>query len=172
MVVGFNHNFRYKGVVYHIQTEDGGLKSPNIITLLYRGGNILASKKTSYADITRVDNLVKVVEALMKDQHREMLRRLKDGELDSLLGPAPDPAPAKPSPPKSPEAGRPSKRPAVPKPPVAPVPSAVRPPVGKESKADTAAAAGRDRGAAGASLDEVILSYLAGDEDEKAKKGR
>ncbi len=36
MVVGFNHNFRYKGEVYHVQTEDGGLKSPNIVTLLYK----------------------------------------------------------------------------------------------------------------------------------------
>ena len=61
MVVGFNHNFRYKGEVYHIQTEDSGVKSPNIVTLLYQGGTILGSKKTSYADIAKVDNLEKVV---------------------------------------------------------------------------------------------------------------
>ncbi|PLX81318.1 MAG: hypothetical protein C0616_04955 [Desulfuromonas sp.] len=86
MVVGFNHNFKYKGVVYHVQTEDGGLKSPQIVTLLYQGGTILSSKKTSYADIAKVDNLEKVVEELMKEQHKEMLRRLKDGEFDHLLG--------------------------------------------------------------------------------------
>ena len=30
MVVGFNHNFTYKGTVYHIQTEDSGRKSPRV----------------------------------------------------------------------------------------------------------------------------------------------
>ncbi len=85
MVVGFNHNFRYKGEVYHIQTEDSGMKNPNIVTLLYQGGTILASKKTSYADIIRVDNLDQVVEELMKEQHKEMLRSLKAGELDAVI---------------------------------------------------------------------------------------
>ena len=49
MVVGFNHNFRYKGEVFHVQTEDGGLNTTNIITLLYRGGTILARQKTATA---------------------------------------------------------------------------------------------------------------------------
>lgn len=85
MVVGFNHNFRYKGEVYHIQTEDSGMRSPNIVTLLYQGGTILASKKTSYADIAKVDNLDQVVEELMKEQHKEMLRKLKAGEFDAVI---------------------------------------------------------------------------------------
>jgi hypothetical protein len=85
MVVGFNHNFRYKGEIYHIQTEDSGLKSPNIVTLLYQGGTILASKKTSYADISKVDNLAQVVEELMKEQHKDMLRSLKAGEFDAVI---------------------------------------------------------------------------------------
>ena len=141
MVVGFNHNFRYKGEVYHVQTEDGGLKSPNIITLLYKGGTILASKKTSYADITKADHLEKVVEELMKEQHREMLRRLKSGDLDAVLpsaaesasgaaiAPAPAMEPQKPLPPAAGSAGR--------------------------SKPDPES-----------SLDEIILSYLLGEDDE------
>lgn len=82
MVVGFNHNVRYREQLFHVQTEDSGLKNPHIITLLYFGGTIIASKKTSYADITRVDNLEAVVEDLMKEQHKEMLRRLKNAEFD------------------------------------------------------------------------------------------
>lgn len=85
MVVGFNHNFRYQGEVYHIQTEDSGINSPNIVTLLYQGGTILASKKTSYADIAKVDNLDQVVEELMKEQHKNMLRALKGGEFDAVI---------------------------------------------------------------------------------------
>ena len=103
MVVGFNHNFPYKGQIYHIQTEDGGLASPNIVTLLYHGGTILASRKTSYADIARVDNLDQVVEDLMKEQHKGMLRSLKNGEFDAAISryqarSAADAAPPEPQP--------------------------------------------------------------------------
>ena len=49
MVGGFNTNIRYQGQIYHVQTEDGGKDSPSIITLLYRGGAILFSKKTTGA---------------------------------------------------------------------------------------------------------------------------
>jgi hypothetical protein len=82
MVLGFNHNVVYKGEVFHVQTEDSGVKNPHIITLLYRGGVILCSKKTSYADILMMDNLESVVEELMKAQHKELMRRLKSGEFD------------------------------------------------------------------------------------------
>ncbi len=82
MVLGFNHNLMYKGEVFHVQTEDSGVTNPHIITLLYRGGVIISSKKTSYSDILRMDNLDVVVEELMKEQHKEMMRRLKAGEFD------------------------------------------------------------------------------------------
>jgi hypothetical protein len=82
MIVGFNHNVIYKGEVFHVQTEDSGTRNPHIITLLYRGGVILSSKKTSYADILKMDNFESVVEELMKSQHKEMMRRLKSGEFD------------------------------------------------------------------------------------------
>ena len=51
MLVGYNTNIPYKGRLYHIQTEDNGLKNPFIVTLLYYKGTILASKKFSYADL-------------------------------------------------------------------------------------------------------------------------
>ena len=82
MVLGFNHNVVYKKEVFHVQTEDSGVKTPHIITLLYRGGVILCSKKTSYSDILMMENLESVVEELMKAQHKDMLRRLKSGEFD------------------------------------------------------------------------------------------
>ena len=82
MVLGFNHNLNYKGEVFHVQTEDSGVANPHIITLLYRGGVIIKSKKTSYSDILKMDNLEVVVEELMKEQHKDMMRRLKTGEFD------------------------------------------------------------------------------------------
>ena len=101
MVVGFNHNIRYKGELFHVQTEDSGLANPHIVTLLYLGGTILCSKKTSYADIIKADQLEQVVESIMKDQHKEMMRRLKGGEFDARLFPAAPPVPQS-TPPASP----------------------------------------------------------------------
>src|SRR5512134_3405505 len=84
MVVGFNHNIEHKGKMYHIQTEDSGLENPHIITHLFVGGNILASKKTSYADIVGAENLAQVVRELMEEQHKEMLRNLINGVYDDI----------------------------------------------------------------------------------------
>ncbi len=97
MVVGFNHNVMYKGERFHIQTEDSGIANPHIITLLYRGGTIISSKKTSYADIIKIENLEQVVEELMKEQHKDMLRRLKAAEFDDrIFGTQPKPPAAAP----------------------------------------------------------------------------
>jgi hypothetical protein len=93
MVLGFNHNIRYRGEVFHVQTEDSGVEIPNIVTLLYRGGVILCSMKTSYADILKMDNLADVVEELMKEQHKTMMRRLKSGEFDERAFPSAPPPP-------------------------------------------------------------------------------
>ena len=83
-VTGFNHNIKHKGKVYHVQTEDSGVNNPHIITHLFVGGNILASKKTSYADIVNAENLAEVVRELMEEQHKEMLRNLINGIYDNV----------------------------------------------------------------------------------------
>ena len=85
MIVGFNHNVSYRGVGFHVQTEDSGIKNPQLVTLLYHGGTIISSKKTVYADIIKVDNLNQVVEDLAKEQHKGMLRRLTKGEFDQRI---------------------------------------------------------------------------------------
>lgn len=160
MVVGFNHNVRYREQLFHVQTEDSGLKNPHIITLLYFGGTIIASKKTSYADITRVDNLEAVVEDLMKEQHKEMLRRLKNAEFDrniqALLSAKSRPA--------SDAGNRPPS--SLPVSPPRAEKSSVETEKKEHRKKDAAEGKSHDT-ATGNSLDEVILSYLIGDEKKK-----
>ncbi len=84
MIPGFNHNIRYKDVLYHIQTEDSGTENPVVTTLLYRGGTILASKRTSYSDIVKSDKMEEVVKEIMKEQHKMMLLDLKNGVFDEV----------------------------------------------------------------------------------------
>lgn len=162
MVLGFNHNIRYKGVLFHVQTEDSGKANPHIITLLYREGTIIASAKTSYADIIKVEQLEAVVESIMKEQHKDMMRRLKNGEFDARIFPdgvpgptaAPQEPAAAPQAPQAQEVPTPQDRAAEPQMPAA----ATRAP---EQPKDTPPTTPANR-----SLDEVILDYLITGEDK------
>jgi hypothetical protein len=172
MVTGFNHNIKHKGKLYHIQTEDSGLDHPHIITHLFVGGNIIASKKTSYADITGAENLTQVVRELMEEQHKEMLRNLVNGVYDDAdqayaaraqhyqpgqLGvetPPGHPPPVSITVP----VGRP--------PPISPTPEAP-PPVAVEWKGEAGATILGEDLISEKTLDEVILSYLAEDIGER-----
>ncbi len=80
MLIGYNTNVPYKGTIYHVQTEDSGLKSTVIVTLLYLKGTILASKKTNYSYLTASPDYKEKVRELMKEQHKAMLRELIAGK--------------------------------------------------------------------------------------------
>ena len=84
MVPGFNHNIKHKGRIFHVQTEDSGPKNPHIITHLFVGGNIVASKKTQYADIVGQHDYERTVRSMMEEQHKQMLRNLVNGAFDSV----------------------------------------------------------------------------------------
>ena len=173
-VTGFNHNIKHKGKVYHVQTEDSGVNNPHIITHLFVGGNILASKKTSYADIRNAENLAEVVRELMEEQHKEMLRNLINGVYDSFdtasrhyqpgqLATAEDASKVKLQP------GQSMSRPAPTPPPSAPLPPEVLaarslPSQPRINEVGVETLFGEDL-ISEKSLDEVILSYLAGEGD-------
>jgi hypothetical protein len=95
MLVGYNTNISYKGTVYHVQTEDSGLKNPHIITLLYIKGTILSRKKVSYANIAAAPEYKEKVRELMKMQHKAMIKELiagKHTQDEPASQPAPEPA--------------------------------------------------------------------------------
>jgi hypothetical protein len=155
------------------------VKNPNIVTLLYQGGTILGSKKTSYADIAKVDNLEQVVEELMKEQHKGMLRSLKSGEYDEVIdrlqtGKKVNPkekkvtAPTVVAPPAStpPEPVSPAKPSAAAPAPVVEKPAPVAPATATVTPAASPVAVDEKKASpvVEASLDEVILSYLMGDD--------
>lgn len=85
-LLGYNNNVRHKNRVFHIQTEDSGIKHPHIITHLFMdGGRILKSVKTSYAEHVDKDKLGDVVRTMMKEQHKAMFRALRDGDFDAVV---------------------------------------------------------------------------------------
>lgn len=85
MLPGLNHNFKYKDMIFHIQTEDTGKVSFSIVTHLYFKGTIIASKKISYADVKNSPDLKEIVKDLIDLQHKKMLLELKNGLYDDKI---------------------------------------------------------------------------------------
>ena len=85
-LLGYNNNVRHKNRVFHIQTEDSGIKHPHIITHLFMdGGRILKSVKKSYADVVGSEGMSDLVRQMMKEQHKAMFIALRDGQFDHLI---------------------------------------------------------------------------------------
>src|ERR1700729_3941521 len=84
-LLGYNNNVRHKGKVFHIQTEDSGVKYGHIITHLFMdGGRILKSVKTSYAEYLGNERMGDIVREMMKQQHKAMFIALRDGKFDPM----------------------------------------------------------------------------------------
>lgn len=102
-VLGFNNNVRHRGRIFHIQTEDSGVRTPRIVTHLFAdGGRIIKTIRTDYSEQLERPDLASYVRQLMKKQHKAMFVLLRAGELDAALesacGPLPQPpAPAAPA---------------------------------------------------------------------------
>jgi Tfp pilus assembly protein PilZ len=79
--MGFNHNIRHLGWVFHVQTEDSGVAVGHVITHLFQRGVILATRKLLYPP-DRPDDDVKT---LMQAQHKGVLRELRDGTHDAVI---------------------------------------------------------------------------------------
>ena len=96
-LLGYNNNVRHRGKVFHVQTEDSGVKYGHIMTHLFMdGGRILKSMKTSYAEYIGGERLGDILREMMKEQHKSMIIALRDGKFDAMAdGSAPEFLPAK-----------------------------------------------------------------------------
>ena len=82
MLPGYNTNVSHQGYSYHIQTEDGGEDSPYITTVVYRGGAIVAQKKSNYRHLLSSENYLKELRQLIQIQHRQVMDQLMSGEFE------------------------------------------------------------------------------------------
>ena len=82
MITGFNTDVKYRGTVYHVQTEDKGTTNPLIETLVYKGGEILGSRRLPYAALVKDRSDEASITKLMEDQHKGMLLEVKRGRFD------------------------------------------------------------------------------------------
>src|SRR3712207_5041108 len=80
-LLGYNHNVKYKGRIYHVQTEDSGPQNPHLFTHLYFEGTILATKRHEYDGGAPED----VVRALMQGRHMTILKGLLSHRFEDNL---------------------------------------------------------------------------------------
>ncbi|HEV2801506.1 MAG TPA: hypothetical protein VGW12_13455 [Pyrinomonadaceae bacterium] len=117
VITGFNTDIEFEGVVYHVQTEDKGLDTPLILSLVYVGGAILASKRSPYQDLINEGFDPLILNERLQRQHKLICAAVKAGRIDDLKRLSPggaDDAPAK----KSTAAKAPARKPeAAPRPP-------------------------------------------------------
>ena len=83
-LLGYNTNVKHAGHLFHIQTEDSGIEHPHVITHLFTSGTILATKKSSYADLVSSEDWEERVRQMMKDQHKAMFVDLREGTHDAV----------------------------------------------------------------------------------------
>jgi hypothetical protein len=80
-VLGYNHNLRHGGRVFHVQTEDSGLGYARLYTHLFYEGTILSSKKQEYDPSAPED----VVRSAMQKLHKLMIMELTHAEHDARI---------------------------------------------------------------------------------------
>ncbi|HWN11770.1 MAG TPA: hypothetical protein VNO50_21265 [Pyrinomonadaceae bacterium] len=84
MITGFNTDIERDGVVYHVQTEDKGLDTPLILSLVYSGGEILAAKRTPYKDLIAEGFSDQALAERLKRQHRLICAAINAGRIEEL----------------------------------------------------------------------------------------
>jgi hypothetical protein len=80
-LLGYNHNVRYGGHIFHVQTEDSGTGNPHLFTHLFFEGSILASKRGQYDPSLSEEE----VRTMMQAQHKAILKELKQAAYDERI---------------------------------------------------------------------------------------
>lgn len=81
MITGFNTDIEYQGITYHVQTEDKGVATPLILSLVYDRGTILASKRSPYDDLLVEGFDEKALTERLQKQHKLICAAVRSGRI-------------------------------------------------------------------------------------------
>ena len=84
MITGFNTDIEHEGVIYHVQTEDKGVSTPLILSLVYNRGTILASKRSPYDDLLIPAFDEKALSERLQKQHKLICAAVRAGRIEDL----------------------------------------------------------------------------------------
>ncbi len=85
MITGYNTDIRYRERVFHVQTEDRGVKNPVIESVVYYGGQVIAAKRSTYGDLLAEGKGVPEITKRMDHQHKMMVAAIRAGKLDPKI---------------------------------------------------------------------------------------
>src|SRR5262245_23779077 len=105
MITGYNTDVRHVDMVIHVQTEDKGRDNPFLESVIYVGGRVVTTKRSSYAEMLAEGKGDADIAALMERQHRTILAAIKAGRFDDKLEAFRPPGAKKPA---KPAAGAPT----------------------------------------------------------------
>jgi len=84
VITGFNTDIEHDGVIYHVQTEDKGVETPLILSLVYNRGTILASKRTLYNDLLQSGFDEQILAERLQKQHKLICAAVRAGRIEEL----------------------------------------------------------------------------------------
>jgi len=84
VITGYNTDVECAGVTYHVQTEDKGLETPVILSLVYSGGAILASKRSPYDDLVASGFDENELADRLQRQHKLICAAVHAGRIEEL----------------------------------------------------------------------------------------
>jgi hypothetical protein len=85
---GFNSDIIYRGMTFHVQSEDWGTENPYIVSRVFSEGAVIKSVKTPYSELLgfgpgswrrRPDP--QAIRSALRDQHEKILDLLVSGQL-------------------------------------------------------------------------------------------
>ena len=84
MITGYNTDVEYNGIVYHVQTEDKGLQTPEIVSLVFVKGAILARKRSEYGDLVMSGFDEDALAKRLQRQHKLICAAVHAGRIEDL----------------------------------------------------------------------------------------
>jgi len=84
VITGYNTDVEHDAIVYHVQTEDTGAQAAEIISHVFVGGAILASKRTSYRDLLAHDPDDDMLRKRLERQHKLICAAVHAGRIEDL----------------------------------------------------------------------------------------
>ncbi|MBM3804209.1 MAG: hypothetical protein FJW26_18070 [Acidimicrobiia bacterium] len=81
MITGFNTDVKHGDTVYHVQTEDKGVKNPLLLSLIYVKGAILDAFRVRYEDFLTSGRFSEaLLQRILDFQHRQIVGAIKRGK--------------------------------------------------------------------------------------------
>jgi hypothetical protein len=87
MEKGFNSDIVFRGLTFHVQSEDWGIENPFLVSRVYQDGAVVRSFKTAYSEILGLGRInrrnvdTQAIRLALRDQHEKILDLLTSGQL-------------------------------------------------------------------------------------------